>query len=113
MLTGPTDRADTQKIAREADAAWRLEPHICRGCFARLVSRPVDGGRQYQCTNCGAEAVAREASAVCCCGMKLRKSTATGKAGGLMIDAGIRCIPNPNQSPEFPALFVAAEVGRK
>jgi hypothetical protein len=92
---------------------WSLEPHICRGCFGRLVSRPAEqpGWRVYQCTNCGVEASAQAASQVCCCGTKLRKATASGRSGAALIDAGIRCQVNAAPTPEFPSVIVAAEVG--
>lgn len=90
---------------------WRLEPHVCKSCFARLVSSQVAGSelRLYQCTNCGAEAQHSNADALCCCGLKIRKMGRNGKAGA-MVDAGVRCIPNPEPSPLFPNLFVASEV---
>lgn len=88
-----------------------LEPHICRKCFGRLVStRVTDEVRLYQCTNCGHEAESESAEAVCCCGIRLRKSNAAGRSGGALVDAGIRCVPNPNPSPAFPSLYVASEV---
>ena len=87
-------------------AAWRLEPHVCRHCFGRLASTGAPGGaRRYQCTNCGAEAVGLTPDVLCSCGLKLRSH---GPGGGL-VDAGLRCQPNPSPSPEFPSLFVAAE----
>lgn len=90
---------------------WQLEPHICRKCFARLVSRSLPGGvRLFACSNCGAEAESSGADALCCCGIKIRKVKG-GKAGSL-VDAGVRCIPNPSPSQEFPSLYVASEVKR-
>lgn len=89
---------------------WQLEPHICRKCFARLASQPTPGGlRHYACTNCGAAADSQGADALCCCGIKIRKMGRNGKAGA-MVDSGVRCIPNPNPTPEFPSLYVASEV---
>ena len=91
---------------------WQLEPHICRNCFSRLASQPLPGGsRHYACTNCGATADAGCADALCCCGIKIRKMGRGGKAGAL-VDAGVRCIPNPSPTPEFPSLYVASEVKR-
>lgn len=91
---------------------WALEPHICRKCFARLVSQPVPGGdlRRFACSNCGAEAEGRKADALCCCGIKIRKGG--GGKGGSLVDAGVRCIQNPKPSLEFPSLYVASEVKR-
>lgn len=91
---------------------WQLEPHVCRRCFARIVSQPLPGGmRRFVCTNCGAEADGQNADAVCCCGIKIRKMGRTGK-GGTLVDAGVRCIPNPNPTAMFPSLYVASEVKR-
>lgn len=87
-------------------AIWALEPHVCRHCFGRLASTDAgEGRRRYQCTNCGAEAVGLSPDVLCSCGLKLRHH---GPGGGL-VDAGLRCQPNPSPSPEFPSLFVAAE----
>jgi hypothetical protein len=98
--------------AAPGDETWALEPHICRACFGRLVSRPADapGWRRYQCTNCGLEASAQAAAEVCCCGTKLRKATPSGRSGAALIDAGIRCMSNPAPTPDFPSVIVAGEV---
>lgn len=96
--------------AREAGDGWRLDPHVCRSCFSRIVSRPTgdeDGTRVYQCTNCGLEAVGRKADVVCSCGTKLRKG---GRAKPVLVDAGIRCTLNDNPTPEFPSKYVAAQI---
>jgi hypothetical protein len=77
------------------------------------VSRPIsesDVDCEYLCTNCGAKAQASDVSSVCTCGVKVRKRNAAGRSGGVMIDAGIRCLANPSPSPEFPSLFVASEL---
>jgi len=97
-----------KKRARAPDAAasWALEPHVCRHCFGRLASTDAgEGRRRYQCTNCGAEAVGLSPDVLCSCGLKLRHH---GPGGGL-VDAGLRCQPNPSPTPDFPSLFVAAE----
>lgn len=120
----PTGRA--RALAREAVPAhgscvpdaetqdsWRLEPHICRACFSRLVSQGTQGTqgtRRYHCTNCGLEAVAPGADALCCCGTKIRRPTKGSKSGHTLVDAQIRCIENPAPSPEMPSVIVAAEV---
>lgn len=79
-----------------------------------MVSRDGDapGYRVYQCTNCGLEASAHDASALCCCGTKIRKATASGRSGALLIDAGIRCHKNPEPTPDFPSVYVASELGK-
>lgn len=100
-------------IANELHSAidWRLEPHVCRHCFGRLVSRPLHGDlREYQCTNCEATAQHTDATQACCCGIQIRKRNGAGRSGGPMVDAGIRCIPNPERSPAFPGAYVASEV---
>lgn len=106
--------------AAKKNEAWNLEPHICRKCFGRLVSRVVPGSvpgaelRVYQCTNCGAEAQHTNADAICCCGIKIKRAGRNGtKASSTLVDAGVRCIPNPEISPMFPSQYVASEVVRK
>lgn len=107
-----------EKRAREAksgqpaqDPAWHLEPHICRNCFGRLASRALPSGEQeFLCTNCMALTLSSMHADACCCGMKIRKRNGTGRSGGPMVDAGIRCIPNPEKSPAFPSAYVASEV---
>ncbi len=116
-------RAEQQSEAINPDSAeikkneqWTLEDHICRHCFARVLSRPIAGGdlRLYRCSNCGEEAQHINADALCCCGIKIRKVGRNGsKAGAVMVDAGVRCIPNPERSPSFPGEIVASEVARK
>ena len=98
-------------MSHATDDNWRLEPHCCRVCFARIASRPADdGGRLYQCTNCGAEAAGRRPDALCACGTKVRKG---GKHSPVYADAGIRCTINENPTPEFPSLYVAKAIGGK
>ncbi len=58
--------------------------------------------RVYRCATCGTEATAARASAICCCGIKMR----TGR------NAGIRCMPNPERTPEVPAEIVAEQVAQ-
>ena len=95
----------------ETQESWRLEPHICRACFSRLVSRGADvASRRYHCTNCGLEAVAPGADALCCCGTKIRRPTKGAKSGAALVDAGLRCAVNPAPSPEFPSVIIAMEV---
>lgn len=108
-LTRPGSGPETKKIAREG---LTLEPHVCRRCFGRILSRDLGGGQhEYICSNCGLCARGSKPSVVCSCGMTLRKATASRSAGAKPQDAGIRCIPNPNIGPEFPAEIVAAYVG--
>lgn len=94
--------------APDADAGWLLEPHVCRHCFGRLVSK-ADGARpgawRFLCTNCGAEEVGAAPAVLCACGIQLRNHG----PGPDLVDAGLRCQPNPEPSPDFPSLYVAAE----
>jgi hypothetical protein len=101
--------------------AWRLEPHVCRSCFSRLVScstetrvlgaPPAGSTRLYQCTNCGLEATGAAPEVLCACGMKIRKTTRGGRSSVVLGDAGIRCMANPEIRADFASLFVAQEVG--
>lgn len=87
--------------------ALRLEPHVCRHCFGRLVSEVLPGTRlRYECSNCGAVAMGSKVQVLCACGLQLRHH---GPARGT-VDAGIRCRPNPAPTPEFPSLFVAGQI---
>ena len=96
----------------ETQESWRLEPHICRACFSRLVSQGADGAmRRYHCTNCGLEAVAPGADALCCCGTKIRRPTKGAKSGHTLISAGLKCVVNPDPTPDFPSVIIAMEAG--
>ncbi|BCP56240.1 hypothetical protein K32_48570 [Kaistia sp. 32K] len=108
--SAPGTNGQEQGSARTRDG-WRLEPHCCRACFARIVSRPDDAGRLYQCTNCGAQAAGHKPDVVCACGTKLRRHRGDGRSAAQLVDAGIRCHQNKRVSPEFPALFVASYGG--
>lgn len=106
---GRSERPLTKKTrARtKTQTAWTLEPHVCRVCFGRIVSRPSTKdahGFVYQCTNCGAENGGRSPDVLCACGLKLRNHA----PGAPLVDAGLRCQPNPDPRPDFPSLFVAA-----
>ena len=85
---------------REPVQGWVITDHICRVCFGRVLMREAfDHKRTYRCSCCGIEADGRTEAAVCCCGIKLK----TG------VDAGIRCGPNTDKSPEFPSEIVATQ----
>lgn len=72
---------------------WRLEPHCCRVCFGRILSRAQSepGARVFRCADCGIEKTATHASALCACGVRLNAR-----------NAAIRCEPNERRTPEFP-----------
>jgi hypothetical protein len=97
------DRPETAPDA----AVWRLEPHVCRHCFGRLVSCATAGfdTRLYQCSNCGQGATGRSPDVLCSCGTEIRRADPAGAP--LLL--GLRCQPNPAPSPDFPSLFVAAD----
>lgn len=83
------------------DSSWRIEDHVCRVCFNRVLSRPADeGGRIYRCTGCGLEAAGHAPSVVCACGMRLKNGR----------DLGVRCVLNESPSPEAPVQVVARQV---
>ena len=110
-LTNGVTRDAHPAHARARDGeTWRLEPHCCRVCFARIASTKLEhGGRLYVCTNCGLEGEGKPSS-VCACGIKLRKARADGRSGEAMIDAGVRCHENPEPSPANPSRYVASYV---
>lgn len=108
--------AETSRIKKTNPRAVQLEPHICRHCFGRLASHEIflsNGsiGREFVCTNCGAAAEGQDASVLCCCGIKVRKPGEDSRVIDDEVDAGIRCHPNPNPTPAFPALIVASAGG--
>lgn len=89
------------KRNRKAEEVWRIEDHVCRVCFSRVLSRPgEDGGRLYRCSGCGTEAVGHAASSICACGLKLKNGR----------DLGVRCVVNESPSPEAPVQVVARQV---
>lgn len=107
----PEKRAREASLVVDSTAVWQLEPHICRHCFGRLVSRPLHGDlREFKCTNCETTSQHTDAAQACCCGIQIRKRNGAGRSGGPMVDAGIRCIPNPERSPAYPGAYVASEV---
>lgn len=95
---------------KKKEQPWTLEPHVCRECFCRVASRLAGSGlREYVCVNCGTTAEHSTVDAICCCGIKIKKQARTSKAGEL-VDAGVRCVRNPDPTPQFPNLYVATEV---
>jgi len=83
------------------DDAWRIEDHVCRVCFSRILSRAMgDGSRQYRCANCSVAGEGRTPAVICSCGLKMR--------GGK--DLGVRCVRNDKPTPEAPAEIIARQV---
>jgi len=82
---------------------WALEPHVCKRCFGRIVSRKVGdvGDKLYQCSNCGDEAEGADPSVLCACGACLPRK------GGSPIKLALKCQSNAAPSPEFPSLYIA------
>ena len=78
-----------------------FQPHACRVCFGRILTVVHPDGRKVQmCYECGIQVESDDVHDLCCCGVKLRN----GK------DAGLRCVPNPEQSPENPSAFIIKQV---
>jgi hypothetical protein len=75
--------------------AWNITNHVCAACLGRVLSS--DDGMTCRCSNCGLEKT--RIKDLCCCGMRLKSNR----------DAGIRCVTNPNRTPEMPAEIIATE----
>lgn len=97
-------------MSRKPSPTWRLEPHCCRLCFGRIMSRPTDedDGTVYRCANCGAEAIGTRPAVLCACGTRIRKG---GKHSATFVDAGLRCHVNQNPNPSLPSEIVASYGG--
>lgn len=81
--------------------SWHLTDHICRACYGRLLVRTTfDKRKVYLCSNCEIEREGTDASVMCCCGTKWRRTQ----------DAGIRCHRNASRSPEMPQVIVASQI---
>lgn len=77
----------------DSEVVWRLEPHCCRVCFGRILSRThsVAGMRIFRCADCGLEKEGHISHVLCACGATLNAR-----------NAGIRCELNERPIPEFP-----------
>lgn len=111
------DQSPSKPILLQGDlfgcGGWSLEPHICRKCFGRLLSRSTDSGqREYLCSNCGDLASGASPAVSCACGIRMRKPVEGKRMGNATIDAGIRCHLNPTRNAEFPAEYVASYKGK-
>lgn len=84
---------------------WVLEPHCCRHCFGRLVSRADGNERVYRCTNCGVERSGLKSAVLCACGATVHRK------GGGDVNLGLRCVENKTRTPECPSEIVAEGVG--
>lgn len=77
---------------------WTLEPHLCRSCGGRLLSRPSIRSNDYRCARCGTEAEASSPEAICFCGIRV---------GSIGRDAGVRCTRNPHPTHNVPDEIIA------
>lgn len=79
---------------------WRIENHICRSCFGRLLTRiaPKEP-RLARCADCGRED--QTVRALCVCGSTL----ADGRS------AGLRCTRNQAPAPGAEQEIVGQLVG--
>ncbi len=76
---------------------WLVTDHVCRGCFGRVLA--TADKKLARCADCAAVGV--KVPDVCACGAMLM----TG------VNAGLRCVKNPNVSIECPAEIVVSYVG--
>ena len=88
------------EITRKAlgEYTWRLEPHVCSACLGRVLGRQTPSGKEHRCSNCGS-AWAGSLAAGCACGMKIGTR-----------NAGVRCVPNPDQRPELLCEIIVKEI---
>lgn len=108
---------------------WEIAPHLCRKCLGRVLTCTTATGTVSRCSNCGHEAEG-DAESICCCGVRLAARCGRcghqhppGKVGQTcMVDGcggtvvkgkstGLRCVPNPNRTTEFPGEVVATATG--
>lgn len=74
--------------------------HACRVCFGRVFSGvDKDGRAGVICSICETSAAGGHQN-LCCCGVKLRRG----------VSAGLRCVKNPDVSPEVPATIIVKRV---
>lgn len=99
-----------ENIKKKDLRLWVIQDHICRKCFGRVVSAQEGTQTLFKCTNCGYECPGEDVACMCCCGIKYKKGGRRGSKNVAPVDAGIRCIRNPNPSTEFCCEIVASEV---
>lgn len=89
--------------SRPDDSGWDFEPHACRNCRARVMSRErADGVREYRCSCCGFRGEGKVES-VCSCGHNW------GAHGHVL-----KCLANPNVSVEIPfEILVRGELPKR
>ncbi|EAO3601701.1 hypothetical protein F2264_21760 [Salmonella enterica] len=111
-MTSTIQGADApgQDLKKKDLTLWVIQDHICRKCFGRVVSHQDDSQTHWKCTNCGYTVTGGDVSVICCCGIRYKKGGRKGSKSVAPVDAGIRCIRNPNITTEFCCEIVASEV---
>lgn len=74
--------------------AWLLTDHLCRACFGRVLKHAEEP--TWRCSNCGLSHTGGTHASICACGIKLRNGR----------NAGLRCTPNNEPTPELPGEIV-------
>lgn len=88
-------------MTTDSDHNWGITAHVCRICLGRVLARVTFDGRTiFRCSNCGVEREGADETVICTCGLKLKTK----------IDAGIRCTPNDQKSPECVSEIIATQV---
>ena len=91
-------------MSQSEEFQFNITQHCCRVCMGRvLMRRTFDGKRIYRCACCDIEREGTGPAAICACGIKLR-------SGHGQMDGGVRCVPNPDRTPENLAAIVATQV---
>lgn len=71
--------------------------------MGRVLRRPFPEeepkGWLYRCAECGVEMAGHAPSVICTCGFKVKGRT----------NLGLRCEPNTERTPEFPAEIIARQ----
>jgi hypothetical protein len=65
-----------------------------------------DGSVEHRCSNCGTVRMGI-AESICCCGMKTREVVRGGEVVQMSRPVGLRCVPNPEPSPQWPSEIIA------
>lgn len=98
MLSSDTAGVTTPAPIGENGHRWALEPHVCKECLGRLLSRTDEAGQTItRCADCGAQSEAGH-EAMCCCGAFPASSKVK-----------LRCVRNDHATPETPAEIVVIE----
>jgi hypothetical protein len=98
MLSSETAGLTTAGPIGENGHRWVLEPHVCKECLGRLLSRTDEAGRTItRCADCGAELHGRHEE-LCCCGALPPTSKVK-----------LRCVRNDHVTPESAAEVIVIE----